>query len=115
MKEEFVYVIFTQRGQGSPEIYSLWNSYEGVIKAYHKLLIDHKNGHYSFDFEFTMNHYFICKFPVNTYFCDVDNSSDIKLQKSCKYRVKFKSYEELENEYNQILRGLKLERVVDEK
>lgn len=114
-KQEFIYVISTQRGQGSPEIYSFWNTYEGAIKAYHKLLVNNKHGHYDFDFEFTMNNYFLYKFPANTYFCEGDNSSDIKLQKSCKYRVKFKSYEELEKEFNMIIRANKLERVTNDR
>lgn len=109
MNEEFIYVISTQRGQGSPEIYSFWNTYEGAIKAYYQFVINKGQDH--FDTEFTMDHYFLCKFPINTSFANATESSDVKLQKSSKYRVKFKSFNDLKEQYNQILRGQKLERV----
>ena len=91
---DYIYIISCQRGQGSPEIQSIWMRYEDAIKTY---------------YEGKLNYHYIYKIPVNQIF---GNSwSDIKLQKSCKYRLKIEG-SELKNEYQKIIRDDKINSLI---
>lgn len=92
---DYIYIISIQRGQGSPEIHSMWVKYEDAIEAFY--------GAGSF--------YYLYKFPVNEVFSN-GRWSDIKIQKSCKYRVIFKDGE-LKNELKRIRLDKKLDNILD--
>jgi len=107
---EHIYIMSCQRNQGGPEIHSLWTTYESAIMNYYQYLIDKK-----YTSDGSLNFMYLYKLPLNEDFKENGNSwSDIKLQKTCKHRVKFKTFKDLENEYTYVLRGKKLERIVDE-
>jgi hypothetical protein len=90
-----------QRGH-SAEIHSIWTTYESAIINYYQYIKD--EGWSLYDLSFM----FLYKFPSNEKFCENDTWSNIKLQKSCKYRIKFKDLKELENEYTIVTRKMKL-------
>lgn len=97
---KYVYIISCQRGQGLPEIYSMWSTYEKAIIAYSECCDS------SFDLKFKM----LYEFPLDELYCDVKSWSNIKLGKSCKYRIKkFKSLEELRSEAFSLKRDVKLD------
>ncbi len=101
---EYIYIISTQRGQGSPEIFSIWSNNDDAIKSYYNYFIINKHEYLDF--------IYLYKYPIGKNFCGDEKWSKIKLQKSCKFRVKFKSFKDLKNEYEQIIRSNKLERVL---
>jgi hypothetical protein len=85
----YVYIISCQRDNGKlPEIYSMWSTYEKAISAYYDACVEK-----SYNFSFLMMY----EFPLDEKFCDVKKWSDVKLGKSCKYRMRFKDFEELES------------------
>jgi len=83
-----VYIISCQRGQGLPEIYSMWSTYEKAINAYYDACVE-KSHNFSW--------LYLYEFPLDEKFCDVTRWSEIKLGKSCKYRMKFKDFNELKS------------------
>jgi len=84
-----VYIISCQRDNGKlPEIYSMWSTYEKAINAYYDACVEK-----SYNFSWL----YLYEFPLDEKFCDVKSWSDIKLGKSCKYRMKFKDFNELES------------------
>ena len=89
---EHIYIMSCQRSQGSPEIFSIWDTYEKSIIAYYNYCVDNKS------FSFSFNYMFLYRIPVNQMFCDNTKWSDVKLQKSSKYRIKFVSEEALKQE-----------------
>ena len=101
---EYIYIMACQRGQGGTEIFSMWDSYEKSIIAYYNYHIKDGYGKRqdSSDYWFM----YLYKFPVNmdfsTDFCGHGGSSDIKIQKSSKYRIKFKNWGELKKEYTKV-------------
>jgi hypothetical protein len=105
---EYIYILSCQRGQGSPEIHSMWNSYEKAIKSYYHYHISDKST------SSISNFMFLYKFPTNTIFSVGGEGeswrdwSDVKIQKSSKYRIKFDSFKELESEYKVFNRDDKL-------
>jgi len=101
---EFIYIISTQSGQGSPEIFSIWSTYESAIIAYYQVVISKEYSH-----DFTLKNYYLYKMPINEKFCEDNHWSDIKLQKSCKYRIKFKDYNELKKIYDNTVRKVKID------
>jgi hypothetical protein len=106
---ENIYIISSQRGQGAPEIHSIWNSYELAIKEYYEYHI--RNG-YS-DRDDTSKYWFMCLYeiPVNQVFANEDDLSKEKFTKSSKHRVKFKNWGELKKEYNVTNRNIKLNEI----
>lgn len=103
---KYIYIISTKRGNGESEIYTIRDTYENLIIAY-KELIDVKEG-----VEYMLNKYFMFEFPINEWFCELDSWSNIKLGKSCKYRIKFKTAKDFYDKYEYIIRTKKLERVL---
>jgi len=106
---ENIYIISSQRGQGAPEIHSIWNSYELAIKEYYEYHI--RNG-YS-DRDDISKYWFMCLYeiPVNQIFANEDDCSKEKFTKSSKHRVKFKNWGELKKEYNVTNRNIKLNEI----
>lgn len=96
---DYIYIISCQRGQKSPEIYSIWTTYESAIINYYECVVH--DGYY-------LDFMYLYKYPTNVKYCEYDDWSNIKLSKSCKHRMKFKDFKELENIYQDILRKMKL-------
>ena len=76
--DQFAYVISCQRGQGLPEIRSVWIEYDDAILAYCEDLDDWDN----------QDFYLLHKFPIGR-FCEPGDGSKGKLGKSSKNRLKF--------------------------
>jgi hypothetical protein len=96
--ENFVYVISCQRGQGLPEIRSVWTEYDDAIVAYCEDLEDWNN----------QNFYLLHKFPVGR-FCEPGEWCKEKLGKSSKNRLKFE-----DNELKSINKSIHRNRIIDE-
>ena len=93
-----IYIISLQRDSGKlPEIYSIWTTYEMALKSYY----DHFGGPM-----------YLYKFPINESYCDVGKWCDIKLGKSCKYRLKFINRKSVMDEYISISRDNKLTDII---
>ena len=107
---EYIYIMSCQRGQGAPEIHSVWDSYERAIKEYYEYHIrdgysvTDDNSEYWF-----MNLY---KIPVNQIFADEDDYSKEKFTRNSKNRIKFKNLGELRKEYQTINRDLKIDDIL---
>jgi hypothetical protein len=111
---EHIYIMACQRGQSSPEIFSIWNTYEKAITAYYKYHIDEDNLYKKTDND-TYWFMYLYKIPVGENFVEVSRkSSDVKLQKSCKYRIKFKTWGDLRKEYNIVNRDSKIESITSD-
>lgn len=80
--DQFAYIVSCQRGQGLPEIRSVWTDYDDAIVAYCEDLDDWDN----------QDFYLLHKFPVGR-FCDPGDGSKEKLGKSSKNRLKFDAKE----------------------
>ena len=107
---EYVYIMSCQRGQGAPEIHSIWGSYERAIKEYYEYHIrdGYSNRVDSSEYWF-MNLY---KIPVNQKFANEDDYSKEKFTKSSKNRIKFKNFGELRKEYKIIDRDNKINEIL---
>jgi hypothetical protein len=99
--ENFVYIISCQRGQGLPEIRSVWTDYDDVIVAYCEDLDDWNN----------QDFYLLHKFPVGR-FCDPGEVCKEKLGKSSKNRLKFKD-KELKDILKSINRNKQIDKILD--
>ena len=103
--EQFVYIASCQRGQGLPEIRSVWTDYEDAIVAYCEDLDDWDN----------QDFYLLHKLPVGR-FCDPGEVCKEKLGKSSKNRLKFDG-KELRRLRDSILlsrnRSAKLDEIID--
>lgn len=88
----YVYIMSCQRSQGSPEIYSIWDTYECAIIDYYEYFVKSKYSNLDFMYLF--------KIPLNQSFSENGIWSNIKLQKTCMYRLKFKSMSDLKTEYD---------------
>ena len=75
--DQFVYIISCQRGQGLPEIRSVWTDYDDAIVAYCEDLDDWDN----------QDFYLLHKLPIGR-FCDPGEWCKEKLGKSSKNRLK---------------------------
>jgi len=104
-KDEYIYILSMQRGQGLPELYSMWNNYDDAIYHYYDFL---KINEYN---DYIPSYFNLYKFPVGVKFCDPSEWSNVKLGRSTKYRIKFKDYKELKNEYKKIIRIKKFNNV----
>ena len=99
--ENFVYIISCQRGQGLPEIRSVWTEYDDAILAYCEDLDNWDN----------QDFYLLHKFPVGR-FCDPGEVCKEKLGKSSKNRLKFKD-NELKNILKSINRNKRIDKILD--
>ena len=99
--ENFVYIISCQRGQGLPEIRSVWTDYDDAIVAYCEDLADWNN----------QDFYLLHKFPVGR-FCDPGEWCKEKLGKSSKNRLKFKD-KELKDILKSINRNKRIDNILD--
>lgn len=99
--ENFVYIISCQRGQGLPEIRSVWTEYDDAILAYCEDLANWNN----------QDFYLLHKFPVGR-FCDPGEVCKEKLGKSSKNRLKFKD-NELKNILKSINRNKRIDKILD--
>ena len=99
--EQFVYIISCQRGQGLPEIRSVWTEYDDAIVAYCEDLADWNN----------QDFYLLHKFPVGR-FCDPGEWCKEKLGKSSKNRLKFKD-KELKDILKSINRNKQIDTILD--
>ena len=99
--ENFVYIISCQRGQGLPEIRSVWTDYDDAIVAYSEDLADWNN----------QDFYLLHKFPVGR-FCEPGGRSNEKLGKSSKNRLKFKDTE-LKDILKSINRNKQIDNILD--
>ena len=95
--ENFIYIISCQRGQGLPEIRSVWTDYDDAILAYCEDLADWDN----------QDFYLLHKFPVGR-FCEPGKCSKEKLGKSSKNRLKFK-----DKELKDILKSINRNKQID--
>lgn len=99
--ENFVYIISCQRGQGLPEIRSVWTDYDDAIVAYCDDLADWNN----------QDFYLLHKFPVGR-FCDPGEVCKEKLGKSSKNRLKFKD-KELKDILKSINRNKRIDNILN--
>ena len=99
--ENFVYIISCQRGQGLPEIRSVWTDYDDAIVAYCEDLADWNN----------QDFYLLHKFPVGR-FCDPGEWCKEKLGKSSKNRLKFKD-KELKDILKSINRNKRIDNILN--
>ena len=99
--ENFVYIISCQRGQGLPEIRSVWTDYDDAIVAYCEDLEDWNN----------QDFYLLHKFPVGR-FCEPGEGCKEKLGKSSKNRLKFEE-KELKNLLKTIRRNRQIDTILD--
>jgi len=99
--ENFVYIISCQRGQGLPEIRSVWTDYDDAIVAYSEDLADWNN----------QDFYLLHKFPVGR-FCDPGEVCKEKLGKSSKNRLKFKD-KELKDILKSINRNKRIDNILN--
>lgn len=84
---KYVYIISCQRDTGKlPEIYSIWSNYEKAINAYCDACV-----------EKSLSWFQLYEFPLDEEFSDIKDWSNVKLGKSCKYRMKFKDIKELKS------------------
>jgi hypothetical protein len=97
--ESFVYIISCQRGQGLPEIRSVWTDYEDAVLAYCEDLEDWNN----------QDFYLFHKLPVGR-FVDPGGWCKEKLGKSSKNRIKFPDIDKVKK---QIVRDRKLSDIID--
>ena len=97
----FVYIISCQRGQGLPEIRSVWTEYDDAIVAYCEDLADWNN----------QDFYLLHKFPVGR-FCEPGEWCKEKLGKSSKNRLKFKDVE-LKDILKSINRNKQIDTILD--
>lgn len=103
-----IYIITTKRGGGESEIYTIRDTYEGVILAYYEL-IQSRN----FGLDFMLDNYYMFEFPINEWFCEtLDTWCNIKFGKSCKYRLKFKTKDDFMKIYNEIKRSKKMKSIL---
>lgn len=102
--DNFVYIISCQRGQGLPEIRSVWTEYDDAIIAYCEELDDWPSNEAWNNQDFYLLH----KFPVGR-FCEPGEWCNEKLGKSSKNRLKFDD-KELKN----ILKSVKRNKNIDE-
>ncbi len=113
MEEKFIYIMSCQRGQGLPEIHYICDYYDEAIKAYYTYhLKDNKDFLKSRD----RNYWFmyLYQFPISKDFkTDGKSWSNIKLGKSCKYRIKFKYWGDLIDEFKMVNRNIKLNELID--
>jgi len=112
--KEYIYVIAQKRGGGDAEIYSVWNNYEGAIKGYYDVNVSERKEYNNNNGPSISSWVFMYELPANTDFRTKDGWSDTKIQKSSQYRMKFKDFYELEDLYKQIIRGDKLERILND-
>ena len=105
---EKIYIISCQRGQGAPEIHSIWNSYELAIKEYYEYYIRDGYGKSDEDEFWFM---YLYEIPANQVFADKNGWSKEKFTKSSKHRLKFKNWGELKKEYKTVSRDLKLTQI----
>jgi hypothetical protein len=96
-----VYIISCQRGQGLPEIRSVWTEYDDAILAYCEDLDDWNN----------QDFYLLHAFPVGR-FCEPGEGCKEKLGKSSKNRLKFKD-NELKDIRKSIIRNRQIEKILD--
>ncbi|MCK9447143.1 hypothetical protein M0Q50_09855 [bacterium] len=102
--EDFIYIITID---GSTQmILSVFNSYNKSIIGYYNITKSYENFG-------SVNYCFLYKIPINIKFYndDINFYDNIKLQKSCKYRVKYENFDKLELEYNKIIRLEKLKSI----
>jgi hypothetical protein len=102
---ENIYIISCQRGQGAPEIHSIWNSYELAIKEYYEY---HVRDGYGKSDESEFRFMYLYEIPANQVFADKNVWSNEKFTKSSKHRMKFKNWGDLKKEYKTVSRDLKL-------
>ena len=103
--DQFVYIVSCQRGQGLPEIRSVYTDYEDAIVAYCEDLDEWDN----------QDFYLLHKLPVGR-FCDPGEWCKEKLGKSSKNRLKLDG-KELKQQRDSILlsrrRDAKLGEIID--
>lgn len=103
--DQFAYIISCQRGQGLPEIRSVWTDYDDAIVAYCEDLDDWDN----------QDFYLLHKLPIGR-FCEPGEGCKEKLGKSSKNRLKFDG-KELNNLRDSILisrnRAKQLDKIID--
>jgi len=104
-----------QRGQGSTEIHYLCTSYQEAIKEYYDYMRMSKS-----DFLESVNKeywfMYLYKFPLSVNFAYLNgkNWSETKLSKSSKYRIKFKTWGDLINEYKITNRNKAIDDIIDQ-
>jgi len=103
--DQFAYIISCQRGQGLPEIRSVWTDYDDAIVAYCEDLDDWNN----------QDFYLLHKLPIGR-FCGPGEGCKEKLGKSSKNRLKFDG-KELKKLRDSILisrkRAKQLDKIID--
>ena len=101
---DYIYSISVVRGQAAPEILYLSSDYEKSIIAFYELCST----------DFSVNWIEFNKFPANQVFTDKSYriGSKVKMTKSSKYRIKFKSLDELKKEYLSCKRNQSLEEIL---
>ena len=111
MEEKSVYIMSCQRGQASPELHYMCDNYADAITVYYNHYVKDKRKNFLEMPERAYWYMYLFKFPMGINFSTVGFSgSDVKLQKSSKYRIKFKTYGDLINEYKVIQR----DKVIDD-
>jgi len=103
---DYIYSISVVRGQAAPEILYLSSDYEKSIIAFYELCST----------DFSVNWIEFNKFPADQVFTDKSAArnigSKVKMTKSSKYRIKFKSLDELKKVYLSCKRNQSLEEIL---
>ena len=98
-----------QRGQGAPEIHSIWTTYESAIKEYYEYHI--KDGYAKSSDDSELWFMYLYKIPVNERFAEEGKEwSKEKITKSSKHRLKLK-WGDVKKEWSLISRDEKLTQI----
>jgi len=98
-----------QRGQGSPELHYICDNYNEAIEVYYNHHAENSDFLQSTERKYWFM--YLYEFPMSTDFKEKGFSwSKVKLSKSSKYRIKFKTWGDLTNEYKITQR----DKVIDE-
>ncbi len=113
---EYIYIISIKRGQAGHEIAGFYTDYDEALMEFHRIekrdaddidwISDRDREYFSWE---------LYKFPTNESFLELDRtypSSDTKIEKSSKYRVKFYTRGELIDEYNRVSRNVKIKEII---
>lgn len=108
---DFIYCISAHRN-GAPEIFYFTYSYDkAIIYLYEFILKEDKK--IDDDYSFHTNFYHLNKFPLDFEFT-TNNWSEVKMTKTCKFRIKFENWGKLKKEYISCKRNEKLYNILGE-
>lgn len=110
---EYIYIIANKRGAGESEIGGLYTTHALAINAYFDIMTNNRVNKLSRDKNYFGWHLY--KFPLDTSFITDDGIwSHTKIQKSSKYRIKFKNHGEVVDELKRVNRSEKIGKIISD-